>query len=405
MFNHVTVLLNEAVEGLNVKPDGIYVDCTLGGAGHSSLILKQLTTGHLYCFDQDIHAIEAARERLEKIGNQFTIIQSNFKNLKSELHLRGVEHVDGILFDLGVSSPQFDDGARGFSYNYDARLDMRMNQEASLDAHYIVNHYSYEQLVEILYKYADEKFAKQIARKIEKEREIHPIDTTFQLVDIIKEAIPAYARRKGGHPAKRTFQALRIAVNDELNVFDIALKDALDLLNLNGRISVITFHSLEDKICKYTFNEVSKLKDVPKGLPVIPLEMQPKFKLVNRKPIIASDDELTHNHRAHSAIESYREGYFMKKRKTGFESFAQVFLIVTIVVFVFGIIMVKSVESSYNRTIQKLQNEIDTLESDIDSLQMQKQELVSFNRVAEVATSKGYTYQNDATASTTGAQQ
>ena len=266
MFNHVTVLLNEAVEGLNVKPDGIYVDCTLGGAGHSSLILKQLTTGHLYCFDQDIHAIEAARERLEKIGNQFTIIQSNFKNLKSELHLRGVEHVDGILFDLGVSSPQFDDGDRGFSYNYDARLDMRMNQEASLDAHYIVNHYSYE-----------------------------------QLVDIIKEAIPAYARRKGGHPAKRTFQALRIAVNDELNVFDIALKDALDLLNLNGRISVITFHSLEDKICKYTFNEVSKLKDVPKGLPVIPLEMQPKFKLVNRKPIIASDDELTHNHRAHSA--------------------------------------------------------------------------------------------------------
>ena len=280
MFNHVTVLLNEAVEGLNIKPDGIYVDCTLGGAGHSSLILKQLTTGHLYCFDQDIHAIEAARERLEKIGNQFTIIQSNFKNLKSELHLRGVEHVDGILFDLGVSSPQFDDGARGFSYNYDARLDMRMNQEASLDAHYIVNHYSYEQLVEILYKYADEKFAKQIARKIEKEREVHPIDTTFQLVDIIKEAIPAY---------------------DELNVFDIALKDALDLLNLNGRISVITFHSLEDKICKYTFNEVSKLKDVPKGLPIIPLEMQPKFKLVNRKPIIASDDELTHNHRAHSA--------------------------------------------------------------------------------------------------------
>ena len=301
MFNHVTVLLNEAVEGLNVKSDGIYVDCTLGGAGHSSLILKQLTTGHLYCFDQDENAIQAARQRLETIGNQFTIIQSNFKNIKAELNQRGVEHVDGILFDLGVSSPQFDNAERGFSYNYDARLDMRMDQSSSLDAHEIVNHYSYEQLVEILYKYADEKFAKQIARKIEKEREIHPIDTTFQLVDIIKEAIPAYARRKGGHPAKRTFQALRIAVNDELNVFDIALKDALDLLNLNGRISVITFHSLEDKICKYTFNEVSKLKDVPKGLPVIPLEMQPKFKLVNRKPIIASDDELTHNHRAHSA--------------------------------------------------------------------------------------------------------
>lgn len=301
MFNHVTVLLNEAVEGLNVKSDGIYVDCTLGGAGHSSLILKQLTTGHLYCFDQDENAIQAARQRLEAIGDQFTIIQSNFKNIKAELNQRGVEHVDGILFDLGVSSPQFDNAERGFSYNYDARLDMRMDQSASLDAHEIVNHYSYEQLVEILYKYADEKFAKQIARRIEKEREIQPIDTTFQLVEIVKSAIPAYARRKGGHPAKRTFQALRIAVNDELNVFDIALKDALDLLDLNGRIAVITFHSLEDKICKYTFNDVSKLKDVPKGLPVIPEEMQPKFKLVNKKPIIATEEELNENHRSHSA--------------------------------------------------------------------------------------------------------
>ena len=301
MFNHVTVLLNEAVEGLNVKSDGIYVDCTLGGAGHSSLILKQLTTGHLYCFDQDENAIQAARQRLETIGNQFTIIQSNFKNIKAELNQRGVEHVDGILFDLGVSSPQFDNAERGFSYNYDARLDMRMDQSSSLDAHEIVNHYSYEQLVEILYKYADEKFAKQIARRIEKEREIQPIDTTFQLVEIVKSAIPAYARRKGGHPAKRTFQALRIAVNDELNVFDIALKDALDLLNINGRIAVITFHSLEDKICKYTFNEVSKLKDVPKGLPVIPEEMQPKFKLINKKPIIATEEEINENHRSHSA--------------------------------------------------------------------------------------------------------
>lgn len=301
MFNHVTVLLNEAVEGLNVKSDGIYVDCTLGGAGHSSLILKQLTTGHLYCFDQDENAIQAARQRLETIGKQFTIIQSNFKNIKAELNQRGVEHVDGILFDLGVSSPQFDNAERGFSYNYDARLDMRMDQSSSLDAHEIVNHYSYEQLVEILYKYADEKFAKQIARRIEKEREIQPIDTTFQLVEIVKSAIPAYARRKGGHPAKRTFQALRIAVNDELNVFDIALKGALDLLNINGRIAVITFHSLEDKICKYTFNEVSKLKDVPKGLPVIPEEMQPKFKLINKKPIIATEEELNENHRSHSA--------------------------------------------------------------------------------------------------------
>lgn len=301
MFNHVTVLLNEAVEGLNIKPEGIYVDCTLGGAGHSCEILKRLTTGHLYCFDQDVIAIKAARERLEKVGKQFTIIQSNFKNIKSELFKQGVDKVDGILFDLGVSSPQFDDGQRGFSYNLDARLDMRMDRSASLDAHYIVNHWSYEQLVEILYKYADEKFARQIARKIEKKREIQSIDTTFQLVEIVKEAIPAYARRKGGHPAKRTFQALRIAVNDELNVFDIALKSSLELLNMDGRIAVITFHSLEDKICKYTFNDVSKLKDVPKGLPVIPLEMQPKFRLVNKKAIVASDEELDNNHRAHSA--------------------------------------------------------------------------------------------------------
>lgn len=301
MFNHVTVLLNEAVEGLNIKPEGIYVDCTLGGAGHSCEILKRLTTGHLYCFDQDVIAIKAARERLEKVGKQFTIIQSNFKNIKSELFKQGIDKVDGILFDLGVSSPQFDDGQRGFSYNLDARLDMRMDRSASLDAHYIVNHWSYEQLVEILYKYADEKFARQIARKIEKKRQIQSIDTTFQLVEIVKEAIPAYARRKGGHPAKRTFQALRIAVNDELNVFDIALKSSLELLNMDGRIAVITFHSLEDKICKYTFNDVSKLKDVPKGLPVIPLEMQPKFRLVNKKAIVASDEELDNNHRAHSA--------------------------------------------------------------------------------------------------------
>lgn len=301
MFNHVSVMLNEAVEGLNIRPDGIYVDCTLGGAGHSSEILKRLTTGHLYCFDQDETAIAAAKERLEKVGHQFTIIRSNFKNIDSELMRYGVDKVDGILFDLGVSSPQFDEGYRGFSYNHDAYLDMRMDRNASLNAHDIVNNWSYEQLVEILYKYADEKFAKQIARKIEKRRAEKPIDTTFELVEIIKEAIPAYARRKGGHPAKRTFQALRIAVNDELNVFDVALKKALELLNVNGRIAVITFHSLEDKICKYTFHDVSQLKDVSKGLPIIPLEMQPKYKLVNKKAVVAGEEELKANHRAHSA--------------------------------------------------------------------------------------------------------
>lgn len=301
MFDHVTVLLNEAVEGLNIKEDGIYVDCTLGGAGHSCAILKRLTTGHLYCFDQDQTAIAAARSRLSEISDNFTIIYSNFVNIKTELSNLGITKVDGILFDLGVSSPQFDTGERGFSYNYNARLDMRMDTNNSLDAYTIVNTWSYEQLVEILFKYADEKFAKRIARKIEQSRVNKPIETTFQLVEIIKEAIPAAARRKGGHPAKRTFQALRIAVNDELNVFDRALKDSLVLLNSGGRIAVITFHSLEDKICKYTFNDVTKLKDVPPGLPVIPDYLLPKYKLVNKKAIVASKEELEINHRAHSA--------------------------------------------------------------------------------------------------------
>ena len=301
MFDHVTVLLNEAVEGLNIKEDGIYVDCTLGGAGHSCAILKRLTTGHLYCFDQDQTAIAAARSRLSEISDNFTIIYSNFVNIKAELSNLGITKVDGILFDLGVSSPQFDTGERGFSYNYDARLDMRMDTNNSLDAYTIVNTWSYEQLVEILFKYADEKFAKRIARKIEQSRVNKPIETTVQIVEIIKEAIPAAARRKGGHPAKRTFQALRIAVNDELNVFDRALKDSLALLNSGGRIAVITFHSLEDKICKYTFNDVTKLKDVPPGLPIIPDYLLPKYKLVNKKAIIASKEELEINHRAHSA--------------------------------------------------------------------------------------------------------
>lgn len=301
MFDHITVLLNEAVDGLSIKEDGIYVDCTLGGAGHSCAILKRLTTGHLYCFDQDQTAIEAASSRLSEIGDNYTIIYSNFVNIKTKLNSLGITKVDGILFDLGVSSPQFDTGERGFSYNYDARLDMRMDVSNPLDAYTIVNTWSYGQLVEILFKYADEKFAKRIARKIEQERANKPIETTFELVKIVKEAIPAAARRKGGHPAKRTFQALRIAVNDELNVFDRALRDSLDLLNSGGRISVITFHSLEDKICKYTFNDVTKLKDIPPGLPVIPDYLLPKYKLVNKKAIIASKEELESNHRAHSA--------------------------------------------------------------------------------------------------------
>ena len=301
MFHHVSVLLKETIDGLNIKEDGIYVDCTLGGGGHSQEILKRLTTGHLYCFDQDQHAIEAARQRLAQISDHFTIIYSNFKNLKAELAKRGVEHVDGIVFDLGVSSPQFDDGERGFSYNYDAKLDMRMDQNQKLTAYDIVNSYSYQDIVTILYKFSEEKFAKQIARAIERHREIKPIETTFELVDIIKEAIPAPARRKGGHPAKRTFQALRIAVNDELNVFDIALNDALKILNVHGRVAVITFQSLEDKICKYTFQEVTKQPELPRGMPIVPEYLKPRFQKITKKPIVASDEELLENHRSHSA--------------------------------------------------------------------------------------------------------
>ena len=301
MFHHVSVLLKETIDGLNIKEDGIYVDCTLGGGGHSQEILKRLTTGHLYCFDQDQHAIEAARQRLAQISDHFTIIYSNIKNLKAELAKHGVEHVDGIVFDLGVSSPQFDDGERGFSYNYDAKLDMRMDQNQKLTAYDIVNSYSYQDIVTILYKFSEEKFAKQIARAIERHREIKPIETTFELVDIIKEAIPAPARRKGGHPAKRTFQALRIAVNDELNVFDIALNDALKILNVHGRVAVITFHSLEDKICKYTFQEVTKQPELPRGMPIVPEYLKPRFQKITKKPIVASDEELLENHRSHSA--------------------------------------------------------------------------------------------------------
>ena len=301
MFNHYSVLLDESIESLNIKEDGIYVDCTLGGGGHSSEILKKLTTGHLYSFDQDVFAIENARKRLSEIGDNFTIIKSNFVHLKEELTALGVNKIDGIIFDLGVSSPQFDTPERGFSYNHDAKLDMRMDQDAELSAYEIVNEWEYKNLEFIFRVYSDEKFSKQIARAIERYREKEPIETTFQMVEIVKSAIPAPARRKGGHPAKRTFQALRIAVNDELKVFEIALKDAMDLLAVEGRVAVITFHSLEDRICKHMFKDRSEMKDMPRGLPIIPEEFQPEFKIINRKPIIAKEEELTENNRSHSA--------------------------------------------------------------------------------------------------------
>lgn len=301
MFKHYSVLLEEAVEGLNIKEDGIYVDCTLGGAGHSLEILKKLTTGKLYAFDQDNVALENAKIKLSEYADKVVFIKSNFENLKEKLAEQNVYEVDGVLYDLGVSSPQLDTPERGFSYNYDTRLDMRMDTDASISAYEVVNEYSYHDLVRIFYRYGEEKFSKQIARNIEKKRELAPIETTFQLVDIIKESIPAAKRRTGGHPAKRVFQAIRIAVNNELSVFENSLEQAIDIVKVGGRISVITFHSLEDRICKQIFNSYAKNKDIPKNLPVLPEESLSKLKLITRKPICPSDKELEENNRSRSA--------------------------------------------------------------------------------------------------------
>ncbi|HJF46889.1 MAG TPA: 16S rRNA (cytosine(1402)-N(4))-methyltransferase RsmH [Limosilactobacillus oris] len=303
-FKHVTVLLQEAVAGLNVQPAGTYVDGTLGGGGHTSAILGQLTTGHLYSFDQDETAIDYNRDRLKDAlaAGKLTLIEDNFRHLQKDLAAQGVHKVDGVLYDLGVSSPQFDDAQRGFSYQLDAPLDMRMNQGQSLSAMEVVNEWPYERLVRILYRYGEERFAKQIARKIEQRRQREPIRTTFELVDVIKEAIPAAARRHGGHPAKKSFQAIRIAVNDELGALEESLEQALAMLAVGGRISVITFQSLEDRLVKTMFKEKSSISDdLPQGLPVIPEEMSPDFKLINRKPILPGTQELAENHRAHSA--------------------------------------------------------------------------------------------------------
>ncbi|MDV2885380.1 16S rRNA (cytosine(1402)-N(4))-methyltransferase RsmH [Alkalihalophilus pseudofirmus] len=302
MFTHVTVLKEESVNGLAIKPDGIYVDCTLGGAGHSSLILEQLNDeGHLYAFDQDDIALSNAEEVLAPYKGKFTLIRSNFRFLREELAKHGISKVDGVLFDLGVSSPQLDEAERGFSYHQDAALDMRMDQTAPLTAHQVVNEWEFNRLVSIISRYGEEKFAKQIARKIEARREVKTIETTGELVEIIKDAIPAPARRTGGHPAKRTFQAIRIAVNDELGSFEEALEDAITITNPKGRICVITFHSLEDRLCKEIFKEKSKGPDLPPGLPVIPEGYEPELKLITRKPIVAGNEELTANNRARSA--------------------------------------------------------------------------------------------------------
>ena len=299
MYIHKSVLLNEAIENLNIKPNGIYVDCTLGGGGHSKEILKRLTTGHLYCFDQDDYAFTRAKEVLDPISNNYTFIKSNFKNIKEELNELGVEKIDGVLYDLGVSSFQFDIPERGFSYNFDAPLDMRMNQDGELNAYDIVNNYSFNDIMKILYDYGEEPNAKLIARGIEKARQVKPIETTFDLVNVIKQSLPQKVLHKKGHPAKQTFQALRIAVNDELRVFEVSINDALDMLNPDGYAVVITFHSLEDRICKKVFRDRTTL-DIPEGLPVIITEEAP-FELITRKPILPSDAELDENNRSHSA--------------------------------------------------------------------------------------------------------
>lgn len=302
MFNHTTVLLDEAVDGLNIKHDGIYVDCTLGGAGHSMEIVKRLSeNGRLICFDQDTTAIEVAKERLKDYLPQVTFIHANFRYLKEELEKIGVTKVDGILYDLGVSSPQLDTPERGFSYNHDAPLDMRMNTEDSLTAHEVINKWPYADLVRIFFRYGEEKFSKGIARKIEAAREIATIETTAELAELVKSGIPAATRRTGGHPAKRVFQAVRIAVNDELGAAEDSLTDAITLLNKGGRISVITFHSLEDRLCKEIFREASSLPDLPRNLPIIPEGLEPILKLISRKPIIPSEQEIAQNKRARSA--------------------------------------------------------------------------------------------------------
>ncbi len=302
VFHHVSVMLKETIDELNIKEDGVYVDCTLGGAGHALYLLNQLNDeGHLIAIDQDMTAIENAKEVLKDHLDRVTFVHSNFREINQILDDLNIDKVDGIYYDLGVSSPQLDVPERGFSYHQDARLDMRMDQTQPLSAYEVVNDWPYESLVRIFYRYGEEKFSKQIARRIEKTREHEPIETTLQLVDVIKEGIPAKARRKGGHPAKRVFQAIRIAVNDELKAFEDSLEQAIERVKVHGRISVITFHSLEDRLCKQIFQEYEKGPEVPRGLPIIPEEYTPKLKRVNRKPITATDDDLAENNRARSA--------------------------------------------------------------------------------------------------------
>ncbi|MBR5126067.1 MAG: 16S rRNA (cytosine(1402)-N(4))-methyltransferase RsmH [Oscillospiraceae bacterium] len=300
-FHHVSVLLEECIEGLDIKPDGIYVDGTLGGAGHSSRIAALLTTGRHIGIDRDPIALKAAGERLAPYADRVTLVHSNFCEIASVLDDLGIDGVDGILLDLGVSSPQLDDGERGFSYMVDAPLDMRMNNEDSLSADTVVNTWSYEELKRILYDYGEERYAPKIAAAICSRRETAPIRTTLELVDIIRGAMPAAALREKQHPAKRSFQAIRIAVNDELNSVAKVMEDAIPRLNPGGRLAVITFHSLEDRIVKNAMANAAKGCTCPPSFPVCVCGKKPQVKIITRKPIVSGEEELDRNPRARSA--------------------------------------------------------------------------------------------------------
>ena len=300
-FHHVSVLLEECIQGLAIKPDGIYVDGTLGGAGHSSRIAAKLTTGRLIGIDRDNVALEAAAERLKPYEDRVTLVHANFCDMDEALGKLDIDKVDGILLDLGVSSPQLDDGQRGFSYMTDAPLDMRMNGEDVRDARQIVNTWSYEELKRILYDYGEERFAPRIAAAICRRREQAPIETTLELVDVIKGAMPASALREKQHPAKRSFQAIRIAVNDELGAVETVMKKAVPLLNSGGRLAVITFHSLEDRIVKNAMAEAAKGCTCPPSFPVCVCGKKPQVRIVTRKPIVSGEEELERNPRARSA--------------------------------------------------------------------------------------------------------
>ncbi|WP_300278230.1 16S rRNA (cytosine(1402)-N(4))-methyltransferase RsmH [Peptacetobacter sp.] len=301
-FNHVSVLLNECIDNLNIKPDGVYVDCTMGGAGHSKEIVKKLSKDGLFIgFDQDKNAIATAKERLAEYSDRVKFVHSNFENIKEELEKIGVYKIDGVLADLGVSSHQLDEADRGFSYMQDAPLDMRMDIRKDFSAYNVVNEYTEDELAEIIKKYGEDNWAKRIAKFIVEAREENPIKTTGELVDIIKKAIPKKARIDGPHPAKRTFQAIRIEVNNELGVITKMIKDACSIMNTGGRICIITFHSLEDRIVKNEFKYLSLDCICPPEIPFCQCDKVSEVKVITRKPILPSKEEIEENPRSRSA--------------------------------------------------------------------------------------------------------